>query len=94
MAVDLANFLLHFPEFESAKSSGMIEARIAEAGRNVDPDVFGDKTDDGIRWLAADLLATTQFGQQARKKNEDETTTYGKRFAKLVRSVTPGFRVA
>jgi len=94
MAVDLASFLRRFPEFESAKSSGMVEEAILEAGRNVDSGVFGDKTDDGIRWMTAHLLAIGPFGQNARMVSKDGSTTYEKRYWKLVASVTPGFRVA
>ena len=93
MAVDLDSFLVRFPEFEPA-TEPMIREALGEASRNVDPDVFKEKTDDAIKWKAAHLLAITPFGQQARLVAKDGTTTYGKHFAKLVRSVTPGFRVA
>ena len=93
MAVDTRSFLARFPEFEPASRS-MVDEAIDEASRNVDPDVFGEKTDDGIRWQAAHLLAISPFGQQARLISKDGSTTYGKRFEALARSMTPGFRVA
>jgi len=93
MAVDRRSFLARFPEFEPASKS-MIEEAIDEATRNVDVDVWRDKTDDGVRWKAAHLLAITPFGQQARLMSKDGSTTYGTHFAQLMRSVTPGFRVA
>lgn len=93
MAVERRDFLARFPEFEPAPVS-MIDSAIGEATRNVDSEVWGDKTDDGVRWKAAHLLAISPFGQQARLMSKDGSTTYGKHFAKLARSVTPGFRVA
>lgn len=93
MTVERRDFLARFPEFEPA-SKAMIESAIAEAGRNVDADIFDTKTDDAIRWKAAHLLAISPFGQQARLSSKDGSTTYGKRFTELARSMTPGFRVA
>lgn len=93
MAVDRRSFLARFPEFEPA-SKLMIETAIAEATNNVDAAVFGTKTDEAIRWKTAHLLSISSFGQQARLVSKDGSTTYGKHFFKLARSVTPGFRVA
>jgi len=91
--VDRATFLARFPEFEPASKS-MIEEAIAEATRGVDAGVWREKADDGIKWRTAHLLAISPFGQQARLMSKDGSTTYGKQFDALVRSVTPGFRVA
>ena len=93
MAVDIRSFLSRFPEFEPA-GKPMVREGIAEATRGVDTGVWGAKTDDGIRWLAAHLLAITPWGQQARMVSKDGSTTYGVEHARLMRSVTPGFRVA
>ena len=93
MTVARADFLARFPEFEPA-SKTMIEAAIDEAKRNVDSGVWREKTDDGVRWKTAHLLAISPFGQQARLVSKDGSTTYGKNFDLLMRSVTPGFRVA
>ncbi len=93
MAVKRADFLARFPEFEPAPKA-MIEAALDEAERNVDVAIFGSKTDDAVRWKAAHLLAIAPFGQQARLVSKDGSTTYEKRFDKLAKSMTPGFRVA
>lgn len=93
MAVERRDFLSRFPEFEPA-SKAMIETALDEAERNVDAEVFAGKTDDAIRWKAAHLLAISPFGQQARMISKDGSTTYGKRFVELAKSMTPGFRVA
>lgn len=93
MAVDRRSFLARFPEFEPA-SIAMIEGALVDARSNVDGAVFGTKTDEAVRWKTAHLLAITPFGQQARLVSKDGSTTYGEYFMQLVRSVTPGFRVA
>ncbi len=93
MAVDRASFLARYPEFEPA-SKAMIEGEIADAIDNVDTSVFGTKTDQAVRLKAAHALALSPFGQQARLVSKSGATTYGKQFDALVRSVTPGFRVA
>lgn len=72
----------------------MVVAAIAEAVRGVDATIFGDKTDDAVRWYAAHLLAISPFGMQARLVSKEGASTYGKRFVELSRSVTTGFRVA
>jgi hypothetical protein len=93
MAVSRASFLARFPEFEPAPPL-MIDEAIAEAVTRVDSGVWGNKTDAGVRWRAAHLLAISPFGQQARLVSKDGSTTYGKEHARLMREVTPGFRVA
>lgn len=93
MSVEPRDFLARFPEFEPAGST-MVSAAIAEAVRGVDAEVWGTKTDDGVRWLTAHLLAITPWGQQARMVSKDGSTTYSKEHARLVRSVSSGFRVA
>jgi hypothetical protein len=93
MAVDYRSFLARFPEFEPA-GRGMIRAAIEEATRGIDTEVWGDKTDDGVRWLTAHLLAISPFGQQARMVSKEGSSTYGDEHKRLMRSVTPGFRVA
>jgi hypothetical protein len=93
MAVTSDSFLAFFPEFQPAGIRQIDEA-IAEAVRNTDAAVWGDKTDDGVKWLAAHLLALSPFGQQARLSSKEGKSTYGKRRRQLVLSTTPGFRVA
>ena len=93
MTVSRADFLARFPEFEPASPS-MVEAALGEAVRNVDSEIFADKTDDAVKWKAAHLLAISPFGQQARLISKTGETTYGKYFRELSRSSTPGFRVA
>lgn len=93
MTVEARDFLARFPEFEPAPPA-MIGAAIAEAKRGVDADVWREKTDDGVRWLAAHLLAISPFGQQARLVSKEGSSTYGEHHKMLVKSVTPGYRVA
>ena len=90
--MDVAEFLLRFPVFEGTPPT-LIDAKLAEATRGVDAEVFGDKTEDAIGYKTAHLLAIEPFGQTARLEADDGETTYSKRFHKLVKSVTSGFRV-
>ena len=90
--MDVTGFLLRFPAFEGTETT-LIDAKLAEATRGVDPEVFGDKTEDAIGYKAAHLLSIDPFGQTARIEAEDGSTTYGKQFMKIARSVTSGFRV-
>lgn len=99
MAVTYDSFIEAFPEFEEAKKK-LVEAKIAEATRRVDPEVFRTKADDAIGYLAAHLLSMSPFGQHARliPKNakptrDDALTTYEREYRALVRSVASGFRV-
>jgi len=103
VAVDYTNFCgdedAAFPEFAEAPK-GLVERKIAEAARQVDREVFGDKADDAIGYLAAHLLSTSPFGQHARlipknakQTRDDALTTYEREYRRLVRSCTSGFRV-
>jgi len=92
MAVDADTFRERFPEFEPATRE-MIRSCIAQATSRVDAAVWGDKTDSGIEWLAAHLLASNQFGKQARLISKEGDTVYLRRFNELVNEVAAGFRV-
>lgn len=93
MAVSRREFLAKYPDFEPA-SKTMIDEALADAVKNVDPEIFGEKTDQAVALLAAHYLALQPFGKQARLREKDGSTTYGTQFFKLARSMTPGFRVA
>ncbi len=99
MAVDFSTFVEGFPEFGEAPVS-LVNAKLAEARLQVDAEVFGDKTDLAVTYLAAHLLSMSSFGQHSRlvppnskATREDALTTYEREFRRLVRSVTSGFRV-
>jgi len=92
MAVDVDTFRERFPEFEPATPE-MIRGAIAQATSRVDSEVWRDKTDVGIEWLAAHILASGQFGKMARLVSKEGSTVYQQRFKELVNEVAAGFRV-
>lgn len=92
MAVDVDTFREHFPEFEPATPE-MVRSAIAKAVTRVDPAVFRDKTDEGVELKAAHILASTQFGKQARLISKEGRTVYGIQFKELVQEVAAGYRV-
>jgi hypothetical protein len=93
MSVDFASFVADFPEFEPAGRT-LVDSKIADARLRIDASVWDLKTDLGVKYLAAHLLALSPFGQQARLVAKDGSTTYGRMHATMVREVTAGFRVA
>ena len=93
MAVDFTSFVADFPEFEPAGRQ-LVESKLADARLRVDAAVWEAKTDLGVKYLAAHLLALSPFGQQARLVAKDGSTTYGKHHKQMVHEVTAGFRVA
>jgi hypothetical protein len=92
MALELAAFLVLFPEFGEVDDS-LVEGKLAEALRSIDADVWGDFADDGQGYLAAHLLALSPMGNAAKlvdgKKN---TTTYEGHLRRLQLQVTAGIR--
>lgn len=62
--MDVATFKTTFPEFASA-DDGLVSAKLAEALRSIDVDIWGDLAVDGQAYLAAHLLAMSPFGIQA-----------------------------
>ncbi len=93
MAVTRRSFLARYPNFEPA-SKIMIDEALRDAVANVDTGIFGTKTDQAVALKAADILALSPFGQNARMQKKDGSTVWGQQFLALARSMTPGFRVA
>lgn len=99
MAVSYETFVEGFPEFAKAPKT-LVDRKIVEASRLVDREVWRDKADDGISYLAAHLLSMSPFGQHARLvppnskvTREDALTTYERQYLALRRMVASGFRV-
>lgn len=78
MAVNSTTFIARFPEFTNLETA-VVEATIAEAGRQCDADVWGDQHDDAINYLTAHLLAmrTQAIGQQIGAVPGGGSTQYG-----------------
>lgn len=92
MAVSVSSFLEAFPEFSGERAAtDLIQAKIAEASRSVDSRRWGARTDDGVAYLAAHLLAMSPWGQKARLSDGNTgTTTYKGRFDEMRRQVGIG----
>jgi hypothetical protein len=92
VAVTIESFLKGFPEFKKTDPD-LIGAKIDDATRQVDPDIWGDETDMGISYLAAHLISLAPFGTQSRRGNTSWETSYWKSYERLVRQHAGGFRV-
>lgn len=76
---------------EFAKTdTGLVQSCLDEARLRVNAEVWGDLTKIGQSWLAAHLIATSPMGQQARKQNAEEKTTYLVEFERLELIVSCG----
>lgn len=96
MAVTVASFAVSRPEFANTAASDpdYVQAMIDEASLEVDAEVWGDKADAGIMWLAAHKLALSPYGNNAELVAKDgKTTTYKTHYDALVMQVGHGFRV-
>ena len=92
MPVTVDDFRNRFPEFRTVGEL-LIQQVLDEAALQVSEAVWGELADAGTLMRAAHLLALSPMGQQARKKNEKDTTTYGMQFRAMQRQVTAGYRL-
>lgn len=93
MAVTSTDFLARFPEFGKQPDLVLIDRVLVEAARSIDPDVWGDKTEDGILYLAAHRLAISPYGRQMQLVARDGSTTYGAEYERMKRAAAAGYRV-
>ncbi len=89
MSLTTEQFLARYPEF-AGTGPDLVEAKLAEADLQVDAAVWGDQADIGHGLVAAHLLATSPFGENARMVAKDGTTTYGTRLETMQRRVAKG----
>jgi len=92
MSWSVAAFKGEFPEF-AATDDPIVAAALVRAEQRVDPIVWGEKTDQGVAYLAAHLLALAPFGQNARLASNSGTSIYHEEFRRLQREVAAGYRV-
>lgn len=92
--VTYSSFVALYPEFTPAPVA-TVNASIAEALIMVDPAVYRAKTDAAVAAFAAHLIALNPLGEYAKlsKTAGSEDTIYLKRFQRIQRSCTSGFRV-
>lgn len=93
MAVTESTLKARFPEFEAA-ATAMVEACIAEAELLVDREIFGNRGDMAVQYLAAHFIASNPKGRLVRlKKNQGPKTQYLMLYDRVKRSIGAGFRV-
>lgn len=65
MTVTATTFVERFPEFGNIETA-VVTATVAEAARQCDSDLWGNKHDDAVNYLTAHMLAlrTQAIGQQ------------------------------
>ncbi len=94
MAVTLPRFRNTFPEFRKTADSE-IESKIAIAKLRITESVWGAKTDAGVLFLSAHMVALAPAGQNAKLKPENAAkTVYWVEYRSILRSVTYGLRTA
>ena len=89
MTLSVASFKVRFPEFAQTPTA-LIETALADAYRNCDERVYGEKLDQAAGFYAADQIATSPFGMQARLETDDSVTTYWVQYERLARSCAGG----
>ena len=93
MTVTYASFIVEFPEFARADYETVVTARLATATLQTPDDVWGTLRDDGIKWLAADLIARSPQGRELRLVNRENDSIYSVERRRLEGIVASGFRV-
>jgi hypothetical protein len=92
VTVTRAQLLVEFPEFTNT-DDGILDARLAEAYRRTPAEVWGDLRDDGVKYLAAHLLAQSPYARELKLMDKDGQTRYGIERKRLESIVATGFRV-
>jgi hypothetical protein len=93
MSATLAEFKIAFPEFALIGDT-LIQSRLTMAGTWVSSVMFADMYDYAVMLKAADLLAASPLGEQARMTIKGgRSTIYGEQFEALKRASTGGYRV-
>ena len=92
MAVTSADILAEFPEFADVTPTD-IDFKIADAVGRINAAVWGDLTDQGVKYLTCHLLAVGPLGEQAKLETEEGGTVYFQTYKRLMKSVTSGCRV-
>jgi len=73
--VAVNRFRKAFPEFRET-SDVLIEQKIIAAELRISTEVWGNRTEQGIMYLAADLIAMSPSGEKARLVSDKGKTTY------------------
>ena len=84
-----ASFRARFPEF-TALSDAQIQLALNEGVNHNDPRVFQQTIDDAVGYYAADALALSPGGQNARLQKNDIKTTYRAQWERLAQQAAGG----
>ena len=94
MAVTVESFTQTFDEFRKADRAS-IEAKLALAKLQVTESVWGNKTDLGVLYLTAHMVALAPSGMNMKLKPEsNQHTIYWPMYRAVQRQVTFGLRTA
>lgn len=93
MAMTLSRFRLEQPEFLEVPDT-FIQAYLDEATLELDVEIWGDKLDAGIKYLAAHKMALSPQGMAAKLVDSKGNSTYNVHWELLAKSIASGFRVA
>lgn len=89
MPVSVSRFKKSFPEFRNTATE-LCEQKLASATLRIAERIWGDRTSEGIMYLAAHLLSMAPEGEQARLKSENRATVYERVWKDMKREVTMG----
>jgi hypothetical protein len=93
MPVTVQSFRARFPEFNNIEDFAIAEI-VAEAERRTDESVWQELREDGVKYLAAHLAATSPFSAELKLVDKGGDTRYGIERRRLEVIVSSGFRVA
>lgn len=79
--MDRGTFVQRFPEFDSADPDA-VTAALAQADRQVS-DTWVERREDFVGYVAADLLARSPFGRDARLVKQGGDTVYSATIERL-----------
>ena len=91
MAVSAAQIQAQFTEFAETPTP-LIDAKTADATKRISATIWGDLTDDGIKYLACHLIALSPQGEQSKLMVEKEITEYWLEYVRMRTIVSSGCR--
>lgn len=95
MSVTVATFRAEFPEFGDydVTPDALIQAKLTAAFLRTPLDIWGDLQDDGVKYLAAHLLALSPQARELKMSTLDGNSVYKSTRLEYEGMVASGFRV-
>jgi hypothetical protein len=86
MAVDATTFVTEYPEFAECQTvaPALIARALRQAAGFCDARAFGSRYQDAVFCKAADILAMTPFGENARLKTDPTQSCYSVVFRQML----------